>query len=125
MHTLRTERAKFEFGTGHLFLQNKNIVILNDNDQEKIGVPTKNLTHGLPCRYWLCALTSELQKIRGELGHLLGSYVTHVLHTARITQCRKRHMCNSYFVSNFDQFIFAIDDLFYYRMSLLQEWIVM
>ena len=34
---------------------------------------------------WLGGLTTELQETLGKLDHLLGSYVTHVLHTARIS----------------------------------------
>ena len=38
-----------------------------------------------PPRYRLGALTTELRESHSELGHLLaGSYVTRVLHTARI-----------------------------------------
>ena len=49
--------------------------------------------------YQLGALTTELRETLAELGHLLGSYVTHVLHTARISsvECRKHHVitCNN------------------------------
>ena len=47
-----------------------------------------------PTRYQLGALTTELRETLGELGHLLSSYVTHVLRAAEDLQCRKHHMCN-------------------------------
>ena len=52
--------------------------------KKKNSVRHGNQTHG-PLRYRLGALTTELRETLGELGHLLGSYVTRVLHTARIS----------------------------------------
>ncbi len=41
-----------------------------------------------PPRYRLGALTNELRETRGELGHLLGRYVTRVLHSAGISNVK-------------------------------------
>ena len=53
--------------------------------QKKIWVPDRIQTYDLPntgqARYPL-----ELQRTHGEWGHILGSYLTRVLHTARINK---------------------------------------
>ena len=53
-------------------------------DKEKIWVPDSIWTHDLPDTGW-CSNQLGYEETPGELGHLLGSYATHILLTARIS----------------------------------------
>ena len=53
-------------------------------DKEKIWVPNRIQTYDLPNTGRVLYLL-ELRRTHGEWGHILGSYLTCVLHTARIS----------------------------------------
>ena len=41
-----------------------------------------------PPKHWASALSTELWRTHGERGHILGSYLTRILHTARISNVK-------------------------------------
>ena len=53
-------------------------------DQEKIRIPDRIQTHDLPNTGW-ALYPLELRRTHGERDHILGSYLTCVLHTDRIS----------------------------------------
>ena len=54
-------------------------------DKEKIWVPSWQDSNLSSPKHRAGALSTELRRTHGERGHILGSYLTCVLHTARIS----------------------------------------
>ena len=83
------------FGAKQIILMIKMICSFVTSSGQRANLSSRRESNSWPPIHRLGALTLNYERLLVCVGHLLGSYVTRVLYTARISNVRKRHVRNN------------------------------